>query len=48
MTCRFNGACYGEICIAPAICRKKDADLTVEDRDAIADFETYMNSEEPT
>lgn len=32
MTCRFNGACYGYICIAPGVCLKKEAELTDEDR----------------
>ena len=36
MTCRFNGACYGEICIAPSICGKAEVDLTDEDRATIA------------
>lgn len=30
MVCRFNGACYGEICIAPATCSKKE--LTAEEQ----------------
>ncbi len=35
MTCRFKGACYGEICICPRICRKAEAELTDEDMAAI-------------
>ena len=36
MTCRFNGACYGEICVAPHICLKSEKDMTDDDREAIA------------
>jgi hypothetical protein len=36
MTCRFNGACYGEICIAPRICKKNKSELTDDDRAVIA------------
>ncbi len=35
MTCRFNGACYGVICVSPRICRKAESELTDEDRAAI-------------
>jgi hypothetical protein len=36
MICRFNFACYGEICVAPDVCRKKEEELTDEDRARIA------------
>lgn len=35
MTCRFDGACCGYICVAPHICRKKESDLTDEDKRVI-------------
>lgn len=38
MTCRFNGACYGEICIAPRICKKQETELTDEDRETIREL----------
>ncbi len=38
MTCRFDGACYGVICIAPAICQKSEAELTKADRAQIKRF----------
>jgi len=36
MACRFDGACYGEICISPAYCRIREEDLTDEERAEIA------------
>jgi len=37
MTCRFKLACYGEICVAPDICIKKDEELTSIDLMRIED-----------
>lgn len=34
--CHFDGACYGEICIAPNLCRKNREELTAEERGQIA------------
>lgn len=36
MACRFGGARCGEICIAPGVCRKRDDELTEDDRALIA------------
>ena len=33
--CKFNGACYGEICINNEICLKAEKDLTDEDKKII-------------
>jgi hypothetical protein len=30
--CKFDGACYGEICIDPAWCKLKREDMTTEQR----------------
>lgn len=36
--CKFNGACYGEICINNELCLKKDSELTDEERKHIDEF----------
>ncbi len=38
MTCHFDGACYGEICIAPNLCRKKTEELNDIERAHIKRF----------
>jgi hypothetical protein len=43
MTCRFDGACYGEICVSPAYCRLKEEELTAEDRETIAQLREAMD-----
>jgi hypothetical protein len=36
--CKFDGACYGEICINNQSCLKKWADMTIEEKKEINDF----------
>lgn len=42
--CRFEGACYGEICIAYDLCFKDDKDLTDEDKKQIKKLNDYIRN----
>lgn len=42
--CKFNGACYGEICINNELCLKKDEDLTEEEKEHIKQFNEQMKT----
>jgi hypothetical protein len=46
MTCRFDGACYGEICISPAHCRLKEEELTDKERAEIAEIRRVCGLEQ--
>ena len=43
--CKFNGACYGEICINNELCLKKDSELTDEERKHIDEFNKEQNEQ---
>lgn len=36
--CKFNGACFGEICICNELCLKKQEELTEEEKQMIEKF----------
>lgn len=42
-TCHFEGACYGEICIAPDLCQKKVKQLSSKEKAYIKKFKTGGN-----
>ncbi len=43
-TCRFDGACYGEICICPRICLKLDSEITAEDKMEIDEVRCFSDA----